>query len=267
MSTFHVMAGGERAELEPQIRRIDLSDVRGAIVDGWRDFLAMRSDVLLVALIYPLIGVALAVWSSGADALPLLYPLAVGFALLGPLAAIGLYEISRRREAGEAVSARNAFDVLKSPSMPSILALAFGLALVFLAWLASAQALYQALFGAEPPTSLSHMLREILSTRTGWRLIVLGNAVGLAFAAVTFCATAISLPLLLDRDVGLAVAVRASFEAVKRNPVEMAVWAAVIAAGLAIGFLTCFVGLAIVMPVLGHATWRMYRALVGPPRR
>jgi uncharacterized membrane protein len=261
---FHVIAGAQDTPATIEIRKIAPADLRRALAAGWRDFLAMPSHLALLALIYPLVGIYLAFWSSGANVLPLLYPLMAGFALLGPFAAVGLYEISRRREAGLDTSWRHAFEVLRSPSMPSILALGLLLAIIFLCWLASAQILYQALFGAEAPQSYLSFMREVLTTRHGLTLIVLGNAIGLVFAIVTLCTTVVSFPLLLDRDVGAAVAIATSFRAVMRNPLEMALWGVIVAVALAFGFLTFFVGLAIVVPVLGHATWRLYRALVVP---
>lgn len=262
MSTFHVMAGAQAQPVQPRVRRIDFGDLRHALTAGWRDFLTMRSDILIAALIYPVIGVALALWSSGANVLPLLYPLMSGFALLGPLAAIGLYEISRRREAGEPASARNALDVFHSPALPSILALGAGLMGLFLLWLAVAQSLWLYFMGPDAPVSLGAMLEQTLTTPNGRMLLVVGNLIGFVFAVIAFCTSVVAFPLMLDRDVGVAVAVRTSFETVGKNPAEMAAWAAIVAALLALGFAACFVGLAVVMPVLGHATWRLYRALV-----
>lgn len=262
MSTFHVYAGGERARALPPVREISVDDVSFALIEGWRDFLSMRSDLVLVGIIYPVFGLALALWSSGFNVLYLAYPMMAGFALLGPVAAIGLYEISRRREAGATVRARAALGVLRSPALPSIVALGIILALVFVAWLASAQALYVGLIGPRAPASIVQMLDDIRNSGHAWELFFIGNAVGFVFAAVVFCATAIAFPLLLDRDCGLVEAVRVSFEAVLRNPGPMAVWALTIVMMLALGFLTLFVGLAVAMPVLGHATWRLYRALV-----
>ncbi|MDE2362674.1 MAG: DUF2189 domain-containing protein [Hyphomicrobiales bacterium] len=263
MSTFHVMAGGgERASAFPRIRQIRLSDVETALRQGWDDFLALRSELVIGALIYPVIGLVLAYWSSGANILHLLYPLAAGFALLGPFAAIGLYEISRRREAGVETTSWSALEVFKSPALPSIVALGLLLALAFLAWLGAAQILYQTLMGENAPASLSALVAEVTTTENGIWLIVLGNAIGFVFAALVFCATAIAFPLMIDRDVGLAVAVGSSFEAVWKNPGPMTAWALTIAIVLALGFAAGLIGLAVAMPVLGHATWRLYRALV-----
>ncbi|HMN71582.1 MAG TPA: DUF2189 domain-containing protein [Rhodoblastus sp.] len=262
MSTFHVYARGEHARGVTSVGAISVGDVRAAVVAGWRDFLTMRSDLALVGLIYPVLGLALALWSSGFNVLYLAYPMMAGFALVGPVAAIGLYEISRRREAGETARAGDAMRVLHSPALASIIALGIILALVFVAWLATAQALYVWLIGPRAPASLAQLVADIENSGHGWELAILGNATGFIFAAVVYCTTVIAFPLMLDRDVGMAEAVLVSVEAVLRNPVPMAVWAVTIAIALALGFATLLVGLAVIMPVLGHASWRLYRALV-----
>ena len=264
MAQFHVIAGVDETPAHPEIRTIGIADIKTALAAGLDDFRARPSHLLFLGLIYPVIGVVLAVWASGANLLPLLFPLMSGFALIGPFAAIGLYEISRRREAGLDSSWSHAFDVRRSPSLPSILALGLLLAIIFMLWLASAQYLYQAFFGSDRPASLSAMLGEILATRHGWSLIVVGNVVGLVFAAVTLCASVIAFPLLLDRDTGAGVAVVTSFRSVWKNPVAMATWGVVVTISLAAGFLAFFVGLALVIPVLGHATWHLYREVVAP---
>ena len=267
MAQFHVIAGVDDTPAHPEVRTIGIADIKNALAAGIDDFRARPSHLLFLGLIYPIIGVVLAVWASGANLLPLLFPLMSGFALLGPFAAIGLYEISRRREAGLDSSWSHAFDVRRSPSLPSILALGLMLAIIFMLWLASAQYLYQAFFGSDRPASLSAMLGDILTTRHGWSLIVVGNVVGLVFAAVTLCASVIAFPLLLDRDTGAGVAVVTSFRAVVKNPVAMAIWGVVVATALAAGFLAFFVGLALVIPVLGHATWHLYREVIAPAPR
>jgi uncharacterized membrane protein len=259
---FHVIAGEQNSPAHVEIRTIRLRDLRTALASGWSDFLSLRSDILLVALIYPIVGLGIAVWSSGANVLPLLYPLMSGFALLGPFAAVFFYEISKRREAGLEVSWKKALAVVGSPSMPSIIALGIALALVFLLWLVCAQALYQALFGDNAPTSLPAFVNQVVRTHEGSVMILVGNLIGLVFAAVSFSATVVAFPLLLDRDVGVAVAVSTSVRAVRQNLFVMAVWGVIVAVLLVIGFATIFVGLAIVIPVLGHATWHLYRSLV-----
>jgi uncharacterized membrane protein len=266
MTNFHVIAGPKGAADYPSIRRIGVDDLVIALRQGLDDFLSKPSHLVFIGLIYPVVGLILAFWASNADLLPLLYPLMSGFALVGPLAAIGLYEISRRREAGLDTSWTHAFDVLRSPSLPAIIVLGISLLVIFVAWLMTANALYSWLF--EPPgqVTLQQFVDNILHTDRGHKLILIGNVVGFVFAAVAFCVSAVSFPLLLDRDVGAGVAVATSVRAVLENFVPMAIWGLIVAAGLAIGFATLFIGLAVIMPVLGHATWHLYRRVVAPAR-
>jgi uncharacterized membrane protein len=264
MTDFHVVAGPKGVVEHPTIRRIGVNDLTIALRQGLDDFLSQPSHLLFIGLIYPVVGLILAFWASNADLLPILYPLMSGFALIGPLAAIGLYEISRRREAGLDTSWTHAFDVLRSPSLPAIIVLGIALLVIFVAWLMSANALYNWLF--EPPgqVTLQQFVDNILHTDRGHKLILIGNVVGFVFAALAFCISAVSFPLLLDRDVGAGVAALTSVRAVLDNLVPMLVWGLIVTAGLVIGFATLFIGLAVIMPVLGHATWHLYRRVVQP---
>ncbi len=264
MANFHILAGADDRLAYPIIRKIGVADLFSALRQGWSDFLEKPSHYVFLCLIYPVVGVLLAMWTSGNNALPLLYPLMSGFALVGPFAAIGLYEISRRRQAGLDTSWRHAFEVLRSPAIPSILAVGLGLFILFYLWLASAETLYQNLFGLAPPTSLGAFLNDVFTTPQGWMLIVWGNAIGFIFALVTLCATVIAFPLLIDRDAGVTAAIVTSVRAVAANPVPMAIWGLMVALGLVVGSIPLFIGLAVVMPVFGHATWHLYRKVIGP---
>lgn len=244
------------------IRRIGTADLMDALRQGMADFWAAPTHLLFIGLLYPILGVFFAGLAFGNNMLPLLFPLMSGFALVGPLAAVGLYEISRQRENGREVSLNSIADVFRSPSIGSIAALGALLMVIFIAWLLAAQALYQSLFGWNAPQSMSAFLGEVFTTRNGWMLIVAGNIVGFVFSAVVFCLSVISFPLLLDRDVGAIPAILTSFRAVAANPGPMLVWAMIVAMALAIGFIPLFIGLAIVLPVLGHATWHLYRKIV-----
>jgi uncharacterized membrane protein len=265
MAHFHVLAGADETPAHPVIRKIGPKDLKEALSKGFDDFWAMPSHLLFLALIYPIAGACLAALTFTNNALPLLYPLASGFALLGPLASIGLYEISRRREMGLEPTWQDAFGVLRSPSIPSIIALGALLLVIFLAWIGTARMLYESLFGYAAPESYSRFVNEVLTTSQGLQLIIYGNALGFLFAVMVLSISVISFPLLLDRDVGAAVAVQTSIRAVVANPFTMAIWGLIVAGGLLLGSLPMFVGLAIVMPVLGHATWHLYRRVVEPP--
>src|SRR5262249_4748788 len=247
----------------PTIRKIGPGDLRQALVHGIADFSAIRSDVVFLCLIYPLVGIVLAGLTLGYATLPMLFPLAAGFAIVGPLAAVHLYELSRRREAGLGADWRHAFDVFHSPSFPAIAGVGTLLMLLFVAWLLTAQALYQSLFRFAPPDSVTGFLTEVFTTPAGWKLIIFGNAIGAVFAVVAFTLSVVSFPLLLDRDVGAAAAVMTSVRAVAANPVTMAMWGVIVAALLFLGSLPFFVGLAVVVPILGHSTWHLYRRVVG----
>lgn len=266
MANFHVLAGASELQEHTKVRKIRISDLFDALRRGVDDFMMKPSHLVFLFMIYPVMGVVLAAWTtSGADALPLLFPLVSGFALIGPVAAIGLYEISRRREAGLDTSWRHAFEVRHSPTLPSIAAVAILLLAIFVAWLLTAKFFYVQLFGPEPPVSIMGFLNEIFATGRGWTLIVLGHAIGFVFAVVVLCTTVVAFPLLLDRDVGAYEAVHTSVRVVLANPIPMAVWGLIIAALLIAGSLPLLVGLAVVLPILGHATWHLYRKVVEPP--
>jgi uncharacterized membrane protein len=246
----------------PAVRQIELADLRDVLEKGFSDFGAYRTDVIFLCIIYPLAGLVLARLAFGYDMLPLLFPLASGFALIGPVAAVGLYEISRRREQGVDIAWADAFGVVRAPAFGAIVVLGLLLLAIFLLWLAAAYAIYLVTLGPEPPASIGSFVRDVFTTGAGWALIVVGVGVGFLFAVLVLTISVVSFPLLLDRDVGLYTAVATSVRAVLANPVPMAAWGLIVAGGLVIGSIPVLLGLIIVMPVLGHATWHLYRRLV-----
>jgi uncharacterized membrane protein len=250
---------------EPVVQRIGLADIRDALRLGWQDFLAAPTQLLFLGVLYPIVGVFAARATSGGDAMALFYPLVAGLSLMGPVAALGIYEISRRRERGYAVSWYDAFSVLRSPAILSIAALGLMLLVIFGVWVLVAEMIYRATLGAvAQPSSVGEFVRLLRDTPEGWQLILLGNGVGFLFAVLVLSLTVVSFPLLLDRDVGPGVALRTSLRAVAANPVPMAAWGFVVAVLLAVGTLPLFIGLAVVMPLLGHGTWHLYRKVVAP---
>ncbi|MBV9996550.1 MAG: DUF2189 domain-containing protein [Caulobacteraceae bacterium] len=244
------------------IRKVGFADLKDALRQGARDLVAAREDVVFVALVYSLAGLVLAELLLNHNLLPLIFPLASGFALVGPAAAVGLYEISRRREQGAAVTWTDAFGVFRSPALGSIFELGLILLAVLLAWLGAAYGIYLATLGPAAPASLSAFVHDVFATAQGWTMIVIGMGVGFLFAVVALAISVVSFPLLLDRDVGVGRAIAVSVRAVVANWRTMAVWGLIVAGALALGSLPALFGLIFVMPMLGHATWRLYRRMI-----
>lgn len=244
------------------VRRIEAADLRAALSDGWTDFRAMRGDLLFVGLIYPFIGIVAATVTLGGALLPLFFPIAAGVGLLGPVAAIGFYELARRREAGLGASWSHFLDVRKRPAADDLGAVAALLITIFVLWVASAAALYVALWGTAAPDSIGAFVTRLFTTPEGWALILLGNATGLIFAVAVLAVSVVSLPMLVDRDMDARTAVMTSIAATRANKAVMARWGLTVAVLLLLGSIPVFIGLAFVLPWLGYATWHLYRRLV-----
>ncbi len=246
----------------PAVRTITRADLQDALRKGLADFSAAPTHVIFLALIYPALGLLLCRAAFQYSVLPLVFPMVAGFAIMGPFAAIGLYEISRLREQGKAVTWRNGLEVVHAPGFKSILLLGGILMALFLTWLGAAHLIYAAIFGDAQPKSLGAFIDEIFATKLGAELLIVGHLVGAVFAAIAFAISVISFPLLIDRNVDVVTAIGTSLRAIAANPWTMLEWAALVAALLIIGSLPLLVGLAAVMPVLGHATWHLYRKVV-----
>jgi uncharacterized membrane protein len=248
----------------PRVRAIAPRDLIEALARGWDDFSAIPSHAVFLSVIYPIAGVVIGGWAFRYNLVPLLYPLITGFALLGPIAAIGVYELSRRREQGLDTTWNHAFDLLGADSFWGIVALGLALLVIFGVWIGVAQAIYVANFGYAPPSSFGDFALQVLTTAPGHRLIIVGNLVGLLFAIAAFSVSVVSFPLLIDRNIGAIGAALVSVKAVLRNPLTMALWGLIVAAVLLVASLPVLVGLAVAIPVLGHATWHLYRKVVVP---
>ena len=268
--------------IQPTIHTISVSDLFEALAKGFDDFKAIPTHLIFLILIYPIVMLILGRIAAGYDVLPLVFPLLAGYTLIGPLVAIGMYELSRRREKGLNTSRIHLFDVLKSPSLGAIVMLGIVLVIIYFAWLITALAIFKSTFGGQAPLSvvtyfwqvitldfgsgapgsIGEFATQIFTTAAGWKLFVLGSGIGLFFAIAVLALSVVSFPMLLDRKVSAWTAARTSVRAFAANPVTMSVWGLIVAAALVIGTLPLFVGLAIVMPVLGHASWHLYRKVV-----
>ena len=246
----------------PGINNITQADLKEALRLGWDDFKAVPSHAIMLAIIYPILGLAAARVVMGYSVLPLLFPIAAGFALIGPFAALGLYELSRRRELGQEANAWDATEVLRSPSFGAMLGLGAALMAIFVVWIFAAQAIYTASFGNEPAAEIPNFISRVLTTPQGWWLIVVGCGTGFLFAVAALCISVVSFPMMLDRHANIIDAVTTSLRAVARNPMSMATWGAIVAALLILGSIPLFLGLAVVIPLLGHSTWHLYRKMI-----
>jgi uncharacterized membrane protein len=258
-----VVATPARENAPPVTRRLTMADLAVALRKGWEDLAAMRSDVMFACMLYPLMGAVLLGLATQGSMTHLLFPVLSGFALVGPVAGLGLYELSRRREAGLEVSWAAMFDVLRSPRFPRIVMLAAFNAVIFMAWLLLADAIHAATLGPDRVQGLGVLLAEAVSTPAGWVMIVVGTGVGFLLALAVLAVSVVSFPLLLDRDVSLPVAVATSVRVARENPGVIAAWGLIVAGLLVLGILPALIGLVVVLPVLGHATWHLYRAAVG----
>jgi uncharacterized membrane protein len=246
----------------PVVRKINAEDLFEALRRGAADMGALRDDILFIGIIYPVAGLVFAALAANANLLPMIFPLASGFALLGPLAAVGLYEMSRRRESGEHVTWLAGFGVLRSPALGSIIGLGAILLALFGLWLAAAYELNLAIMGPKAPPTIRAFSDNLFWTREGGTLIAAGVGAGFLFAVVAFAVGVVSFPLLLDRDVGMWTAIRTSIKACLENPGTMFLWGMIVAGALVLGTIPALVGLIIVMPLLGHASWHLYKRLV-----
>lgn len=261
MATLPI-ADSFNGEIQPAVRRIGMADVDWALREGWRDYRAKRGELLLLGVIYPLVGVVAAVFAWNVDRLPMLFPLAAGLSILGPAVAAGFYELARRREDGLDSGWDHFLDPVRGRSRMPLLTLTVLLGALFAAWMMSAYLIYEATVGALAPAGPQAFAQAVVGTPEGWRMILIGNLVGLLFAVVTLAMSVASFPLAVDRGVSAETAIATSIRAARANPGVVAAWGLRIAALLALGSLPFFVGLAVVLPVVGYATWHLYTRLV-----
>jgi len=244
------------------VRRITGADLNASLAEGWRDFMEMRGDIIFLMILYPLIGIVAAIATLGGPLLPLFLPIAAGIGLLGPMVAVGFYEMARRRESGLHSNWAHFLDVRERPSFDEIAAVSGLLLAIFGLWLFAAGILYVILFGWVEPSSVSAFLSDVFTTGRGWAMIVIGSAIGLAFAAAVLVLSVVSMPMLVDCNISAANAVRTSIRACRENPGAMLRWGVIVAALLIAGSIPLFIGLAIVLPWLGYSTWHLYTRLV-----
>lgn len=246
----------------PPVLRISEADLTWALSEGWKDFKAKRGDILVLAFVYPLAGLVAAVVFMNDALLPLFFPLVAGLSVLGPAVASGFYEIARRREMGLSSSWQHFLDPVRGRSRSGLVTLSGMLVAIFLAWLAAAYLIYTLTIGTSDPLTTGNLLQRVFMTPEGWAMIIIGNLVGLGFGIMTIVLTLVSFPMVVDRPVDAMTAIGTSIRAARANPGVTASWGLRVVALLVLGSLPAFVGLAVVLPVLGYATWHLYTRLV-----
>jgi uncharacterized membrane protein len=254
--------GPEKTASMPEIRQITMGDLGDALRSGFEDFKAFRTDIIFICLLYPIIGFSLVWMAIHGSLLHLLFPVISGFALIGPLAAVSLYEMSRRHEQNLETSWLALDNVLRSPTFGAIFVLGLLNIAIYVVWLIAADLIYIHILGPELPVSAHAFMVSVLTTKAGWIMGVIGLGVGFVFAVVVLTVSVVSYPLLLDRNVGLPIAVITSVRVALKNPGPIAAWGLIIAVSLVIGALPLLLGLIFVIPILGHATWHLYRKTV-----
>ncbi|NJO36809.1 MAG: DUF2189 domain-containing protein [Rhizobiales bacterium] len=254
----------ENADQAPRLRKIALADLQDALARGVDDFQAMRTYVIFLGIVYALVGLVLIRLTFSYRLVQLVFPLISGFALIGPFVSLGLMELSRRRAAGLDTNWARMIGVVRTASSSVILALGFLLLVTFIVWIAVAMSIYEATFGTEP-LDLPQFLTELFTTGHGWMLIILGNGVGALFALFVLAISVVSFPLAVDRKVDFPTAILTSIRAVAMNPIPMLAWGLIVGAAFLIGAIPLFIGLAIALPILGHATWHLYTKVVERP--
>lgn len=246
------------------IRKIGMKHLGEALKEGYDDFNAKPSYGLFLIVIYPLFALLVTLFLTSESQLYLAFPMLAGFTLLGPVVSVGLFELSRRRERGLDLSWRSAFDFVHTSAFAPIVALSVVMTLLYVAWLFMAQFIYFGLFGVDPPASFADFGNELVTTRRGAALIMYGTGVGFIFAFTALAISVVAFPLLLDRPASSFTAVATSFRAVTTNPLALAAWGIVVVILLAAGAALFLIGLAAVLPILGHSTWHLYRKVVEP---
>lgn len=251
------IAGPERI---PTVRTVEIDRPWAWLAAGWRDFTRVPALSVLYGIVFSAVGYSLTYWLYTTGGVYLILPAIAGFMLVGPAAAVGLYDVSRRLERGEPVVVGGIFPVILSRA-DTFAAMGLVLMLFFLAWMEIALLIF-AFFFSDRPISADNFIERVFFAPESLPFLVTGTVAGGILSAVVFAISAVSLPLLLDRDVGVPTAIATSLRAVYRNRKALALWAMVVTVFISIGIATFFVGLVLTLPLVGYATWHAYRDLV-----
>lgn len=248
-------------DLLPEPAQIGLADLRDALICGWRDFRRAPAFGLLFSAFYVLGGVVLAAVTMAVGREWWLIPFILGFPLIAPFAAVGLYEVSRRIEEGLSLDWPQVIRIVIAQKDRQVPSMAMVILLMFMFWVFVAHTIFALFLGTASLTHITSSTALLFEPR-GLAMLVVGTLVGAGFAVALFSFTVVGLPLLLDRETDFITAIITSVQAVRLNAGVLAIWAVLIAAALFLAILPLFLGLFIALPVLGHSTWHLYRRLM-----
>ena len=247
----------------PEIAELDFSDLKVALGKGWSDFRKAPIYGIIFGAIFAALGVVLylqfVVWQSDIS----IVPLAAGFPLIGPFVAVGMYEVSRLIEREESVNWMSVMQAIYAERKRQIPSIAFVVLFIFLIWVYMAHLVFALSFGLKPLTNVMTST-DILLTKEGITMLLMGSVVGGFLSFVLFSITVVGIPLLVDREIDVVTAMITSFSLVLNNMVVMMAWGVIVALLLLVAMIPMFIGLIVVLPVLGHATWHLYKLAILP---
>lgn len=248
----------------PPIRELSLGDVRASLKDGWGDYKAYPGYGLFFGAIYMLGGMLILAFLTRIGSPWMIIPLAIGFPLLGPFVAVGLYEVSRRRSMGEPITAKGVLAQVFYQRERQLGWMAFVVMFIFWIWVYQVRLLLALFLGFKSFSSWDRFVDIVLTTPEGWGFLGVGTLVGAFLATVLFSTTVIALPMLAEREVDFVTAMITSIATVVKNPVPMLGFGFVVGVCTLLALLPVFAGLLLVLPVMGHATWHLYRRATSP---
>lgn len=245
----------------PRIRRVALERPWAWLAAGWRDLTRAPGTSLTYGVVFAIIGWAVTFGLWWLELIYLILPLTAGFLIVGPILAVGLYDISRRHERGQSATLRDALGAfMANPTQIAFMGVT--LLLLFFAWVRLAVMIFFLFFGLRPP-SPQDFVGQVFFSAESLPFLVVGTAIGAVLAALAFGLSAVSIPLLLDRpQAHVVTGIATSFRAILENPATMTFWAVLIVVFMAAGLVTFYLGLIVTLPLIGHASWHAYRDLV-----
>jgi len=248
----------------PKVRAVTFGDLRDVLRLGWADYRKAPMYGLFFAAVYATGGIILVAAVTAWDMRWLSYPLVIGFALIGPFIAPGLYEVSRRLEAGKELSWDKILGVVWDQHRRELGWMAFVMLFVFWVWMYQARTLFAVFFGFKGFATYDGFMEAVFTTTNGWTFLLVGHVVGAIISMILFSLTVVSCPLLLEREVDFITAMITSIRAVLKSPVVMGCWGLFVVVSVVLSAIPAFLGLLVVLPVLGHATWHLYHRAVEP---